>query len=154
MYRELLAGYDQDPSSALKTFESNGFSDLVTVNEIGFYSLCEHHLIPFFGTFHIGYIPSGRMLGLSKFARVVDIYSHRLQTQENLTQQVANVLDEGLNPAGLTVHVEAEHLCVSMRGVKKNEFITKTTVTKGRMKTDRVLLDTFYRSFEPERRNQ
>ncbi len=93
MYEELLSGYSQNPDSVFKTFKSNGYKDLVTLTNIDFYSLCEHHLIPFFGKIHIGYIPNGRILGLSKFARLTEILSHRLQTQENLTNQIVNALE-------------------------------------------------------------
>lgn len=145
MYEELLSGYSQDPTSVIKTFDSKGYEDLVTVTNIGFYSLCEHHIIPFFGKIHIGYVPNGKILGLSKFARVIEILSRRLQTQENLTQQIANVIEKNLRPRGLVVSIEAEHLCMSMRGVEKNGCITKTTTYRGLFKKDTKLVDKFYR---------
>lgn len=145
MYAELLDGYKKDPKLIFKTFNSNGYKGLVTVANIDFYSLCEHHMIPFFGRIHIGYIPNGKILGLSKFARLIEIYSHRLQTQENLTQQISDSLEKNLDPRGLVVYVEAEHLCVSMRGIKKKGFLTKTTVRTGLLEKKNKLIDQFYK---------
>lgn len=145
MYKELLCGYLQNPKDVFKTFDSNGYQDLVTVTNIQFYSLCEHHMIPFFGKVHIGYVPNGRVLGLSKFARLTEILSHRLQTQENFTQQIANELEVNLKPEGLIVSVEGEHLCMAMRGIKKPNCITKTTTTRGSLKKEQALVDQFYR---------
>lgn len=145
MYHELLSGYDSDPSVVFKTFESNGYSGLVTAGNIDFYSLCEHHIIPFFGKVHIGYVPNGKVLGLSKFARLVEVYSHRLQTQENLTQQIADALEKYLHPRGFVVYIEAEHLCVSMRGIKKRGFVTKTTIAKGLLEKNKKYIDQFYK---------
>lgn len=145
MYEELLSGYFQDPKVVFKTFKSNGYKGLVTITNIKFYSLCEHHIIPFFGKIHIAYIPNGKVLGLSKFIRLTEILSHRLQTQENLTNQIANVLEENLTPKGLVVTIEAEHLCMSMRGVRKAECITKTSTLRGLLKTESKLIDQFYR---------
>lgn len=145
MYQELLNGYNADPSKIFKTFESNGYKGLVTVGNIDFYSLCEHHIIPFFGKVHIGYVPNGRVLGLSKFARLVELYSHRLQTQENLTKQIADSLEKYLHPKGYVVYIEAEHLCVSMRGIKKKGFVTKTNISKGLLGKNKRYMDQFYR---------
>jgi len=145
MYKELLGGYDQDESKIFKVFESNGYHDLVTVSNIDFYSLCEHHLIPFFGKVHIGYLPNGKVLGLSKFARLIDIYSHRLQTQENITKQIADAIEDHLKPEGLIVVIEAQHLCVSMRGIKKKGFITTTSIAWGKLKENKYLIDRFYK---------
>jgi len=145
MYEELLGGYSQSPAAVLKTFKSNGYEDLVTLTNIKFHSLCEHHMIPFFGKVHIGYIPNGRILGLSKFIRLIEILSHRLQTQENLTHQIADVIEKNLKPKGLVVSIEAEHLCMSMRGVNKSDCITKTTTFRGQLKTDTKLVDRFYK---------
>src|SRR3989344_6261607 len=116
MYKELFNGYSQNPASVFKTFDGNGYQQLVSVTNIDFYSLCEHHMIPFWGQVHIGYVPNGKILGLSKFARIVEVFSKRLQTQENLTKQIADSFTKYLGPVGLIVHVEAEHLCMSMRG--------------------------------------
>lgn len=145
MYEELLGGYSQDPDSVFKTFKSNGYRDLVTLTNIDFYSLCEHHLIPFFGKIHIGYVPDGRILGLSKFARLTEIFSHRLQTQENLTNQIVSALEKHLRPKGLIVSIEAEHLCMSMRGVKKSDCLTKTTAVRGTLRNKIGLVNQFYR---------
>ena len=145
MYQELLSGYAQDVKPVVKTFESRGYHDLVTATNIDFYSLCEHHMIPFFGKVHIGYVPNGRILGLSKFARLVDIYAKRLQTQENFTHQLAKAIEDNLHPQGYIVHVEAEHLCVAMRGIKKQDFLTKTTVKGGVLAKKPDLIDQFYR---------
>jgi GTP cyclohydrolase I len=144
MYHELLNGYRIDPNTVFKTFDSNGYKGLVTAVNIDFYSLCEHHIIPFFGKVHIGYIPNGKILGLSKFARLVEIYSHRLQTQENLTKQIADALEKYLHPRGYIVYAEAEHLCVSMRGIKKKGFITKTTISKGLLVKNIKYIKQFY----------
>lgn len=145
MYEELLGGYSKDPNSVFKTFKSNAYKDLVTLTNITFHSLCEHHMIPFFGKIHIGYVPNGKILGLSKFVRLTEIFSHRLQTQENLTNEVANALEKNLKPRGLIVSVEAEHLCMSMRGVRKSDCVTKTTTIRGSLKKKTSLIEQFYR---------
>lgn len=145
MYRELLSGYKEDLSGFYKTFNSKGYKGIVTLTNIDFYSLCEHHMVPFFGKVHIGYVPNGKVLGLSKFARVVEAYSKRLQTQENLTKQIADSFTKYLVPVGLVVHVEAEHLCMSMRGVKSRGVVTKTTDIRGVLKDQKELLDQFYK---------
>ncbi len=145
MYKELLDGYNKDEREVFKLFDSNGFHDLVTVSNINFYSLCEHHMIPFFGKVHIGYLPNGKVLGLSKFARLVDIYSRRLQTQENITKQVADAIEKYLNPMGLIVVIEAQHLCMCMRGIKKKGIVTTTSITRGKLSKEKQLIDQFYR---------
>ena len=126
-YRELFSGYSKVPETILaKTFsETSGYDDIVLVTGIAFYSHCEHHMLPFKGVFHIGYVPDGPVLGLSKMARLVEIYARRLQTQENLTAQIAGALNEHVKPAGVAVMCEAEHACMEMRGVKTCG--TKTT---------------------------
>ncbi len=131
MYLELLDGYNQDPASVFKVFESDAYDGLVIVSDIQFYSLCEHHMIPFHGRVHIGYIPDKKILGLSKFARLVNIFARRLQVQERLTEQIASSIMQYLQPKGVIVFVEAEHMCMSMRGVNKPGAITKTFSTKG-----------------------
>lgn len=151
MYKELLNGYNVDINKTFKTFDSNGFKDLITATNIKFYSLCEHHMIPFFGKVHIAYIPDKKILGLSKFARLIEVYSHRLQTQENLTQQIAQSITEKLKPKGLIVHIEAEHLCISMRGIKKDSFITKTTIKRGVIEKDKKLQEQFFRDIVSKR---
>ena len=148
MYDELLGGYNQNPKTVFKTFRSNDFNDLVTIAAIDFYSLCEHHLIPFFGKVHIGYVPNGKILGLSKFARVVEIFARRLQTQENLTKQIFDSFAENLHPQGIIITIEAEHLCVSMRGIRKKGFIVKTTMKDGFMEKKKDLVRQFYRDIK------
>ncbi|KKQ92396.1 MAG: GTP cyclohydrolase I [Candidatus Woesebacteria bacterium GW2011_GWA2_40_7] len=143
-YKELLSGYEMDPSHEITMFDSNGFNELVSVTEIDFYSLCEHHMLPFFGKVHIGYVPDKKILGLSKFSRIVDIYSRRLQTQENLTKQIFDLLENKLSPKGLIVSIEARHLCVRMRGVKEKGSSTKTTIKNGILLKRRDFADQFF----------
>jgi len=132
MYDELLAGYRVDPyeliNEALFDVE---YSDMVIVKNIEFYSLCEHHLIPFLGRAHVAYIPSNKIIGLSKIPRVVDLFSRRLQVQERMTRQIADFLEAVLNPIGVAVVVEGWHLCATMRGVKKANAIMVTSALCG-----------------------
>lgn len=120
-YGELFAGYSEDPKAILsKTFkEVGGYDDIVLLKDIPFFSHCEHHLAPFFGIVHIAYLPHDGVVGISKLARLVEIYARRLQTQENMTQQIIDALNEHLNPRGAAVLISAEHTCMSMRGVLK-----------------------------------
>lgn len=124
----LTRGYHQDPKAVLRaaTFEDD-YSQMVIVKDIEFYSLCEHHMLPFFGKVHIAYIPNGHITGLSKLARIVDIFSHRLQVQERLTRQIKDCIEEALHPLGVMVVIEARHLCMQMRGVQKQNAITTTS---------------------------
>jgi len=128
-YEELFAGYKASPGEILdRTFsEIDAYDDLVLVRDIPFYSHCEHHVMPFTGKAHIAYLPVGSVVGLSKIARLVDVYARRLQTQEHLTSQIATAIDEILKPRGVAVMLEAEHTCMSMRGVAKPGSITLTT---------------------------
>jgi GTP cyclohydrolase I len=137
-FKELFSGYDQDPGEVLdKVFEEvHGYGDIILVRDIPFHSHCEHHMVPFFGKAHIAYYPSGGVVGLSKLARLVDIFAKRLQTQEALTAQIADTLDEKLKPRGVAVMLEAEHLCMSMRGVQKPGATTLTTQFTGVFKED------------------
>ncbi len=137
MYAELTEGYHTDPESVLNsaTFEVD-YDEMVVVRDIEFFSLCEHHLLPFFGKAHVGYLPRGRIIGLSKIPRVVDMYAHRLQVQERLTQQVAGFLMERLNPKGVACVVEATHLCTVMRGVRKQEATMVTSSMLGTFRAD------------------
>lgn len=153
MYKELLSGYSQNPKLVFKLFDSNGYEDLITIADIDFYSLCEHHLVPFFGKVNIGYVPNGRILGLSKFARVVEIFARRLQTQENLTKQIFDSIKENLHPQGIIVAVEAEHLCVSMRGIRKKGFIAKTTMKDSLMEKKKDLIRQFHRDIKYKKDN-
>ncbi len=138
MYEEVFSGLHEDPSRHLTvTFEAD-HDEMVMVRDIPLFSLCEHHLVPFAGRAHVAYIPGedGRITGLSKIARLVDGYSHRPQVQERLTTQVADALVEELQPSGVLVMIEAEHLCMSMRGVKKPGALTVTSAVRGLFKTN------------------
>lgn len=127
-YEEMFAGYRQDATQMLaRTFqEVGGYDDIVLVRDIPFASHCEHHMVPFTGKAHIAYLPTDGVVGLSKLARVVDIFAKRLQTQENLTAQIIEAINEGLNPRGAAVMLEAEHMCISMRGIQKPGVKTLT----------------------------
>ena len=137
-YHEMFAGLYTDPDAVLETTFDEQHEELVIVKEIPLYSTCEHHLVAFHGVAHVGYIPGydGRITGLSKLARVVDLYAKRPQVQERLTAQVADALMRKLNPRGVIVVVEAEHLCMAMRGVRKPGAITTTSAVRGQFKTD------------------
>ncbi len=132
-YRELYAGYEQDARAVLdRVFEEvEGYGDMVLVRGIPFHTHCEHHMVPFFGEAHIAYYPSAGVVGLSKLARVVEVFARRLQTQESLTAQIAEAIDEALRPRGVAVLIEAEHMCMSMRGVQKQGVQTLTTQFTG-----------------------
>jgi GTP cyclohydrolase I len=132
MYEEVLSGIKQDPGKELEVLLSQGHDEIVLLKDIPLYSICEHHLLPFIGKVHVAYIPQGnRVTGLSKLARVVDILAKRLQVQERLTTQIADVIMKKLKPKGVMVVIEAEHLCMSMRGVKKPGAITVTSAVRG-----------------------
>jgi GTP cyclohydrolase I len=132
-YRELFSGYDADAAEELgRTFEEvSGYDDMVVVRDIQFHSHCEHHVVPIIGKAHVGYLPDGKVVGLSKIARVVDIFARRLQTQEALTAQIAGAIQEALNPLGVAVMIEAEHMCMSMRGIRKQGSSTLTSTFTG-----------------------
>ncbi|MGJ8527736.1 GTP cyclohydrolase I FolE [Maritalea sp.] len=127
-YEELFQGYTQDPLETLsRTFdEVGGYDDIVFVKDIPFFSHCEHHMVPFVGKAHIAYLPTDGVVGLSKLARVTDVFAKRLQTQETLTAQIIDAINEALNPRGAAVMLEAEHMCMSLRGVKKHGASTVT----------------------------
>lgn len=131
MYQEVLQGLYQDPREVLQVGFEENHQEMVIVRDIPFYSLCEHHFLPFHGSFHIGYIPRGRVVGISKLARLVDILARRPQLQERLTSQIADLLDEELKPEGVAVVGEAEHLCMTMRGVKKPGALVVTSANRG-----------------------
>jgi GTP cyclohydrolase I len=137
-YRELFSGYDLAAEDVLgRTFEEvSGYDDMVLVKDIPFFSHCEHHMVPIIGKAHVAYLPNGRVLGLSKIARVVEIFGRRLQTQETMTAQIARSIDETLNPRGVAVMIEAEHMCMAMRGVQKQGSTTLTTTFTGAFKTE------------------
>lgn len=128
----LTRGYSQDPHKVLTDalFEEK-YDQMVIVKDIDFFSMCEHHILPFYGKAHVAYIPNGYITGLSKIARVVDIYSHRLQVQERLTQQIKDCIQETLHPLGVMVVVEAKHMCMQMRGVEKQQSATTTSAFTG-----------------------
>jgi GTP cyclohydrolase I len=138
MYQELFAGLDEDPSKHLTVTFAAEHDEMVMVRDIPFASLCEHHLVPFMGKAHVAYIPGddGRITGLSKLARLVDAYAKRLQVQERMTSQIADALMDTLAPRGALVVVEAEHLCMSMRGVRKPGTLTVTSALRGIFKED------------------
>jgi GTP cyclohydrolase I len=144
-FEEYFAGYRMDPSEVLaKTFaEAGGYDDLVMLRDIRVFSHCEHHLAPFVGVAHVAYLPSGRILGLSKIARVVEIFAKRLQTQETLTAQIAGAIESALKPRGVAVLIEAEHQCMSMRGVRQPGVKTITTRFTGALETDASYRDRF-----------
>ncbi|MEA2622214.1 MAG: cyclohydrolase [Chloroflexota bacterium] len=145
MYAELTAGYHVDPERLVNgaIFDVD-YSEMVVVKDIPFYSLCEHHLLPFFGTAGVAYIPRGRVLGLSKIPRVVEMYARRLQLQERLTQQVADFLMERLDPKGVGVVVEATHLCAVMRGVRKPGTIMTTSAVLGLFRSNDKTRNEFF----------
>lgn len=139
MYEELLAGYDDDSSKHLsKTFSACN-SEIVVEKDIHFYSLCEHHLMPFYGKAHIAYIPDEKVVGLSKLARTVEVYARRLQIQERMTSQIADAIQESLTTKGVMVAVEAEHMCMTMRGIKKPGSKTITYACRGKFEEDTEL---------------
>ncbi len=128
------SGYDQDPTEVMKTFESTDYDEMVVMHDIPIYSHCEHHLAAIFGTATVGYIPQGRVLGLSKIARVVDIFARRLQVQERMTVEIANALIcSALDPLGVGVVLKCRHMCLESRGVQKTGTITKTSALRGVM---------------------
>lgn len=131
MFEEIFAGYSVDPREVLGTTFDERHEELVIVKDIVYYSQCEHHMAPFFGKIHIGYIPSGKVLGLSKFARLVDAVTRRLQVQERITSEIADILVETVRPRGVMVVVEGEHLCMCARGVKKPGSKTVTSAVRG-----------------------
>ncbi len=137
-YRELFAGYGEDAREVLsKVFEDvEGYGDMVLVRDIPFYSHCEHHMVPFHGRAHIAYFPSKGVIGLSKLARLVDVFARRLQTQETMTAQITDAIEEALKPRGVAVMIDAEHMCMSMRGVMKAGSSTITTTFTGLFQED------------------
>jgi len=136
MYEEIFAGYEIDPRDVLGVTFEEDHEELVIVKDIVYFSQCEHHMAPFFGKAHIGYIPSGRIAGLSKLARLVEAVTRRLQVQERITSQIADILEEVLEPQGVIVVVEGEHMCMCARGVKKPGSKTITSAVRGTFRTD------------------
>lgn len=137
MYAEIFAGLEDDPKRHLKIFNESNNDEMVVVRDIPMYSMCEHHLLPFVGKAHIAYIPSdGKVIGLSKLARIVDSFSKKPQLQERLTSQIADFLEENLSPKGIAVVIEAEHLCMTMRGARAAGAKTQTSALRGIMRKD------------------
>ena len=137
-YEEIYQGYREIPADVLdRTFgETAGYDDFVLVKDISFNSHCEHHMMPFYGKAHVAYMPTDRVVGLSKLARLVDVYAHRLQTQEHMTSQIATAIEEVLKARGVAVMIEAEHMCMSIRGVTKPGSLTVTTHFTGAFRDD------------------
>jgi GTP cyclohydrolase I len=144
MYQELTAGYQSDPDKIINgaLFDVD-YNEMVLVKDIEFYSLCEHHLLPFFGRAHVAYIPDGKVIGLSKIPRIVEMFARRLQVQERMTAQIAHLIDVTLHPQGVAVLLEGSHMCSMMRGVKKSEATMTTRTMLGTFKEDRQLRDEF-----------
>ena len=137
MYSELLTGYSMDPHKLVNEAIFNvSYDEMVIVRDIEFYSLCEHHLLPFIGRAHVAYIPSGKVIGLSKIPRIVDMYARRLQLQERMTRQIADLINDLLQPRGVAVVMEAMHLCTMMRGVRKHDARMTTSAMLGGFRTN------------------
>ncbi len=143
MYEEIFAGYDVDPRDVLGVTFDEQHEELVIVRDIVYYSQCEHHMAPFFGKVHIGYLPSGKIAGLSKLARLVEAVTRKLQVQERITSQIADIMEETLKPHGVMVVVEGEHLCMCARGVKKPGAKTVTSGVRGEFRTNPALRSEF-----------
>lgn len=136
MYSELLGGMNEDPKTHLRSVFTENYDEIVLLRDIPFYSICEHHLMPFIGHAAIGYLPSGTVLGVSKLARIVDCFARRLQTQERLTYQIADFIMDSLKPQGVTVVLEASHSCMTIRGIKKPGSVMITSALRGIFKKD------------------
>ena len=145
MYEEIYGGMEEDASEHLKKRFHVDNDAMVLEKDITFYSTCEHHLLPFYGKTHIAYIPDGEVVGLSKLARTVEVFARRLQLQEQLTGQIADALEKELIPKGVMVMIEAEHMCMTMRGIKKPGSQTVTIVKRGVFENNKELEDTFFR---------
>lgn len=148
MYEELFEGMEETAEEHLsRTFTAEN-NEMILEKDITFYSTCEHHLMPFYGKVHIAYVPDGKVVGISKLARTVEVFSRRLQIQEKLTAQIADAIMESLNPKGVMVMVQAEHMCMSMRGIKKPGSQTVTVVSRGLFEKDENLKNTFLKLVE------
>lgn len=144
MYGEIYGGMDEDASVHLSKVFHVKNNEMVIEKDITFYSTCEHHLLPFYGKAHIAYIPDGTVVGLSKLARTVEVFAKRLQLQEQLTAQIADAIETHLKPKGVMVMIEAEHMCMTMRGIKKPGSKTVTTVMRGEFENNMDLKNTFF----------
>jgi len=136
MYAELLSGMREDPKQYLSKVFTEGYDEIVLLRDISFYSICEHHLMPFIGSAHVAYLPAGSVLGVSKLARIVDCFARRLQVQERLTDQIADFIMDGLKPRGVAVVLEASHSCMTIRGIKKPGSVMVTSSLRGIFKRD------------------
>lgn len=143
MYEEIFAGMEQEPEEVLSKVFHTKSSEMVIEKDITFYSMCEHHFMPFYGKAHVAYIPDGKVVGLSKLARTVEIYAKRPQLQEQMTEQICDAIMKYLQPKGVVVMLEAEHMCMTMRGVKKPGSATVTYATRGEFAENPVLVDRF-----------
>jgi len=145
MYDELLSGYSTDPIELLNgaMFEVE-YDEMVVVKDIDFYSLCEHHLLPFYGVAHVGYLPNEKVIGLSKIPRLVEMFARRLQVQERMTQQIASTLEELIGPAGIGVVIEAKHMCAGMRGVRKPNTTMTTSAVRGLFRKNASTREEFF----------
>lgn len=143
MHKEIFAGYGEDAVKILKTFDAEGARDMVVVRDIEYYSTCEHHMVPFMGRAHIAYLPEGKITGLSKLPRLVEIFAKRLQNQERITLQVAEALMKGLKPRGVAVMLTGKHLCMHSRGVKNPTSEAVTTSWQGEFETNAALRQEF-----------
>jgi GTP cyclohydrolase IA len=145
MYEELTAGYHVDPERLINGAVFNvQYNEMVLVRDIDYYSMCEHHMLPFLGKAHVAYIPDGKVIGLSKIPRIVEMFARRLQVQERMTQQIADFLQETLHPQGVAVVVEGLHMCAAMRGVKKANARMTTSAMLGQFKTDHAIRSEFF----------
>ena len=152
MYRELTRGYGQNPDEIInQAMFDVDYDEMVVVTNINYYSLCEHHMLPFFGVAHVGYIPRGRVVGLSKIPRIVEMFARRLQVQERMTAQIANVLQEHLDPDGVGVIVEGYHMCMSMRGVEKDKAKMITSTLLGSFRDEPATRSEFLHLIRSER---
>lgn len=146
--KKLYSGYKKKPEDVLKVFDGGDYDEMIVVKNIEFYSTCEHHLIPFFGKAHVGYLPNGKVLGLSKIPRLIEIFARRLQNQERLTSQIANALNDMLKPKGVGVIMEAKHLCMMARGVEKQNSVVTTSALQGLFKKNMNTRSEFLRHIE------
>ncbi len=145
MYEEICGGMTQSAEEHLKKVFTVDNEEMVVEMDIPFYSMCEHHMLPFYGKIHVAYIPNGKVVGLSKLARTVEVYARRLQLQERMTAEIADALMDNLNPKGVMVMCEAEHMCMTMRGIKKPGSKTVNVVTRGVITEDEKLQNQFFR---------
>ncbi|MCB0284135.1 MAG: GTP cyclohydrolase I FolE [Calditrichae bacterium] len=154
MFKEVTRGYNQDPKAIINNaiFDVE-YDEMVVVANIEFYSLCEHHMLPFYGVAHVGYLPKGKVVGLSKIPRIVEMFARRLQVQENMTRQIADTLQEYLNPQGVGVVIEGKHMCMMMRGVEKDAAKMITSTLLGEFRENQKTRDEFLRLIRSSRVN-